>query len=1025
MKSNPKKNGHRSFNQKFYWINLILILLFSVSMVNGQQQITVQGTVTDAQSGDPLPGVNIVVEGTTIGTTTDMDGNYSIEASSDATLVFSFVGYQETSLDVGARQKINVALEQAVTELEEVVAVGYGTQEKVNLTASVGTIDADELENRAVTSLEQALQGQEAGLQIVQTSGQPGRESISMDIRGESTFTSNPVLTIVDGVPSSLDQVNPNDIEDISVLKGPSATAIYGSRAAGGVILVTTKSGEEGVPQISYDSYIGFNEVTRLPEKVSAYDHARIFRVAELNDNPDRDRFTYTEEDLERFSSPDWKDYNRYDAAFSRALQTKHNISISGGSGTHNYYFSMGYLFEDGVVLNTDYEKYTFQFNQDVQFGNFKLDLKARFVPTERTAPSQANYPGGPPRGLGNLISRVYRWGRHVPIKTSNGEWVVTEGIEPTQIGINSKEGGQQILKGKQALGNFNLDYSITDNLKITGMYGIEWGHNRRRDYSTRMKFYNPQDPDQVGINVDQNALDIRRYSDTYQQAQMLVNYDKNNGIHNYSALAGYTQEWSLSESELVGRNGFLTDNIYAISAGSGDPDDWTTGGWRSDWALASLISRLNYSYDNKYLLEAAMRYDGSSRFVEDIRWGLFPSVSAAWRITEENFLKDNNILTYLKLRAEWGQVGNQNVGTYPFASTLSTTQYYFNETPNQGVYVSGSPNPELTWETKESFNIGLDGNIKEDLLSFTIDVFKERTSDILLTVPVPTQYGRSAPTQNAGIVENRGWELELTHRNAFSDFSYNLSFNISNTRNEVIDLKDTGPWRGGNTITEVGHPMYEWYGWETDGFFQSEEEVENHSFQNPDTSPGDIKYLENGGDPNTITSEDRVRLGRTDPRFPYGVRINLKYKNFDLSAFGQGVMAHNALIDSWVGYNFDRAYSTLFEFHKDYWTPEKRDAEFPKPRIGGVNAQFSEFWIKDAAYFRLKNIQLGYNIPQNILSRLNLNQARIYLSGENLLTITDFIGFDPEISTGRGSRMIESRYPLQKSYYIGLNINF
>jgi hypothetical protein len=218
---------------------------------------------------------------------------------------------------------------------------------------------------------------------------------------------------------------------------------------------------------------------------------------------------------------------------------------------------------------------------------------------------------------------------------------------------------------------------------------------------------------------------------------------------------------------------------------------------------------------------------------------------------------------------------------------------------------------------------------------------------------------------------------------------------------------------------------MYEWYGWETDGFFQSEEEVENHSFQNPDTSPGDIKYLENGGDPNTITSEDRVRLGRTDPRFPYGVRINLKYKNFDLSAFGQGVMAHNALIDSWVGYNFDRAYSTLFEFHKDYWTPEKRDAEFPKPRIGGVNAQFSEFWIKDAAYFRLKNIQLGYNIPQNILSRLNLNQARIYLSGENLLTITDFIGFDPEISTGRGSRMIESRYPLQKSYYIGLNINF
>jgi len=990
------------------------------------QQQPVTGKVTD-EDGNSLPGVNIVIKGTITGTITDLDGNFSIEVDDpEAVLVFTFIGMLTQEIKVGDQTEINITMARDLIGLEEVVAIGYGIKKKVNLTGSVGVITPEKLENRSVARLEQALQGQVTGLSVIQTDGQPGDESISMQIRGRSTFTSNPILTLVDGIPSLISQINPNDIESISVLKDASSTAIYGARAAGGVILITTKTGKKGKPQISYNSYVGIQQLTRLPEKVTAFEHATLFIEAELNDNPNTEVFTYTDEHLERYSSPEWEDHDRYDAIYSDALQTQHNISISGGSENQDYFLSMGYLYQDGIAINTGYEKYNFQYNQNIHLGEkLKLSFKGSFVPDERTAPSEANYPGGPPRGLTTLISRSYRWGNHVPIYTSKGDWAVTEGIAPTQVGINSKEGGQQILKRKRASGNFNLDYFITEDLKTSGMYGVNWGQNRQKDYSTKMKFYNPDDPDVVQIDVNQNALLVRNSSNIYQQAQFLLNYEKSIENHNFSALAGYTQEWSYQDNETVGRRDFITDNIYAISAGSSDPINWTTSGSMSDWALSSFISRVTYSYKSKYLAEVAMRYDGSSRFVEDVRWGFFPSFSAGWRITEENFLKDNNFLTYLKLRASWGQVGNQNVGNYPFASTLSTTNYYFNGLPQRAVYPSGSPNPELTWESKTGFNIGLDASIKDDLLSVTFDVFKERTSDILLTIPLPTTYGRGEPVQNAGIVENKGWELELAHRNSFSDFSYSISFHISDAINKVIDLKETGPWIIGNTITEEGHPMYEWYGWKAEGFFQSEEEVDNHSFQNPKTSPGDIKYQENGGDPNSITPEDRVKLGRSDPRFPYGVTVNLQYKNFDLTAFGQGVMSHKVFSNSWTAYNFDRAYSTLFKHHLDRWTPETPDARFPKTRIGGVNAQFSSFWLENAAYFRMKNIQVGYNIPQNVLSKFKIGRARIYLSAENLITITKLIGFDPEIPTGRSGRLVETRYPLSKVYNIGVNLTF
>jgi TonB-dependent starch-binding outer membrane protein SusC len=1008
------------------FVFMLLLGLGLTGQISAQQR-SIQGTVVDRQ-GSPLPGVTVVIKGTTQGTVTNAGGNYSLAGiTSDATLVFSFVGMRTQEVVVGNRTDISITMVEETIGLEEVVAVGYGVQKKVNLTGSVGVIDNEKLENRPVTRLEQALQGQVSGLKVVQFSAQPGKESITMQIRGQSTFTNNPILTIIDGIPSSITRINPNDIESISVLKDASSASIYGARAAGGVILITTKTGKPGKPRIRYDSYIGIQQPTRIPERVSALEHATLFKEAELNDNPNTTVHRFTEQDFARFSSPDWKDHDWLGAVYSEALQTHHNFSISGGSENQDYFLSVGYLFQDGIVINTGYEKYNMLYNQNIRLTErLKLNFKSSFSPTQITAPSEANYPGGPPRGLTNVINRAWRWGSYVPIYTENGDWAYVEGIEPSPIGLASKDGGQQIIKGKRISGNFNLEYDIVDNLKMSGMYGFDWSQNRQSEYSTKMKFYNPVNPEVVQYEVNQNVLLVQNSSDIYQKTQFLLNYDKIIGNHTFSALAGYTREWYYQDNETVGRRDFLTDNIYAISAGSSDPITWTTSGSISDWALASYIGRINYSYQNKYLAEASMRYDGSSRFIKDIRWGFFPALSAGWRITEESFLKDNNFLTYLKIRASWGQVGNQNVGNYPFASTLSTTNYYFNGSPQRAVFTTGSPSPELTWESKTGINLGFDGNIKGELLSFAFDIFKERTSDILLTVPLPTTYGKGEPVQNAGIVENNGWELEVAHKKTFRDFSYGITFQISDATNKVIDLSGTGPWITGNTITEEGNSMYDWYGYKAIGFFQSNDEVQNHSFQHARASEGDIKYQENGGDPKRINADDRIRLGRSDPRFPYGLNVNINYKNFDLIAFGQGVMDHKVFDSGWTAYNFDRAYSSLFKYHLDRWTPETPNARFPKTRIGGgINNQFSSFWLQNAAYFRMKNLQIGYTLPQEMLSKINMERIRIYISGENLFTFTKLLGYDPEIPLGTGNRIVENRYVPAKNYLFGINVNF
>ncbi len=982
-----------------------------------ETQKVIAGTVKDDR-GEALPGATVQEKGTSNGTITDVEGNFTLNVPEQATLIVSFVGYETQEISVNNRSEIDIRLSEDAEQLAEVVVVGYGVQEKVNMTGAVGVVESKQLESRPVASVEEALQGQIPGLRIVRTSGQPGKQNIDINIRGVSTLTDNPVLIVIDGIQSAsnqLNQLNPNDIESISVLRDAASTTIYGSRAAGGVILVTTKGGSKGEPKFNYSSTFSVQQPTRWAEKVSGFDYAQMHNLALVNDGSSP---IFSQSDLDMFSSADWQDHDWEDYLLKNAFQTNQNINVSGGTENHTYYMSVGYLKQDGIVINSDYERYNFQVNQNFKIGDkLDLDFRGSYAPSTTTEPaydwSHLRWIHGTPQ--------IYPY-------RSEGKWLETPAHTSggNAMANLSEDGGHSLIKSSRLAGTFTAKYNFFESLNVQAVYGAVLTNSRTRSYQRILRVYDPDDLDRVAVESQDNFLDINNEGEQLHNLNLLLNYAKEFGDHSITFLAGGSREWFETQNDFVGTRDFLTDNIFTISAGSSNPAFWNISGGASDWALQSVFSRLHYSLKDKYLFEAAFRYDGSSRFTEDLRWGFFPSVSAGWIISQEGFLLNNNVLTFLKLRGSWGQVGNQNVGFYPFANRLSQGAYYFNGVPQRAVATAGAANPLLTWETKEALNFGIEGSIYQNILEFSLDLFYEKTHDILLQLPLPTTFGQAEPVQNAGRVDNRGWEIELRHRNTIGDFGYGISFQISDATNEVIDMGGISPRISGDVITEEGRPMNEWYGLQADGFFQSDTEVQNHAFQDAQTSAGDIRYIDQNND-DIIDSDDRVRLGRSDPRFPFGFRINLNYKDFYFSAFGQGIMKHQVISRPWEA---SGAVDTYRTYHLDYWTPENPDARFPQPRLGsgplvGINKEFSSFWIEDAAYFRLKNIEVGYNLPSDLVGKAGIRNARVFVSGENLFTITNYLGYDPELSTGLDRRQIQSRYPIPKLYNVGINLNF
>ncbi len=977
--------------------------------VSQQSGKLVKGAVTD-ESGLSVIGANVFIKGTTVGTITDMEGNFSLEVPSDNDiLVISYIGYVEQQIPVKNRKNWSIVLKEDAQNLDEVVVVGYGTQRKGNIATAVTTIKSDVLQNRPVQTVGEALQGQIPGLSVT-AKGAPG-ESPKLQLRGSSVLksdNSSEPLVLVDGVPADFNFLNPEDIESINVLKDAASSAIYGSRAANGVLLITTKRGKMGKPTFRYNGSVGVNTPMYMPQSISSAEYARIKNEAERNMGRAP---IYTDEDISKFANG--TDLNRYpntnwlDLAIQNSVTTRHGLEASGGTEKVRYLVSAGVDHQTGIFPNTQQNVFNVRSSTDISITKkFGISFDIRYQLRDMDALNNQE----------DIYKQLIQADPTMVAYYTDGSYGYNPGFFTNPL-VPLYEGGQKYTNRHEASGIFKLDYEIIDGLKFTGIANVKYTF-KNEESRARKVFYKNYFTQEVFENGENSFSDRRDYN-AYYNLQALLNYKKSFGIHNLDILAGYQQESENSDWLKGARSGYPTDIIWELNPGP--KDNWSNDGNGEHWALASFIGRINYDYDNKYILSLSMRSDASSRFAKGSRWSTFPSVAAAWRISQESFMKGiRNWLDDLKIRASWGQTGSATgLGLYPSYTLISTGGLILNNTYQQIASLKTIGNQELTWEHSDMLNLGLDVKVLNSRLNFTGEYYIKNTKDILLEMPVPLEYGFGKPNMNVGEVRNKGWELSLSWDDRINDFGYSISGNLSDNRNEVIDLGGTGPWKGSNTYTDVGLPFNSIYGYESMGLFQSDEEVANAPFQNSNTAAGDIRYKNQNGD-NKIDANDRVVIGDPNPHFLYGVNLGFDYKNFDLNMFFQGIgQKDRVIMDNFVRPFYD---SSIFEHHLDYWTPENTGAKYPRilnKDDGTHNYQQSDYWMINAGYFRMKNLQIGYTIPREILRPAGFDRVRVYFSANNLFTVSDFVpGMDPESEKSVS-------YPFARTYSFGLNVQF
>lgn len=977
--------------------------------VSQQSGKLVKGAVTD-ESGLSVIGANVFIKGTTVGTITDMEGNFSLEVPSDNDiLVISYIGYVEQQIPVKNRKNWSIVLKEDAQNLDEVVVVGYGTQRKGNIATAVTTIKSDVLQNRPVQTVGEALQGQIPGLSVT-AKGAPG-ESPKLQLRGSSVLksdNSSEPLVLVDGVPADFNFLNPEDIESINVLKDAASSAIYGSRAANGVLLITTKRGKMGKPTFRYNGSVGVNTPMYMPQSISSAEYARIKNEAERNMGRAP---IYTDEDISKFANG--TDLNRYpntnwlDLAIQNSVTTRHGLEASGGTEKVRYLVSAGVDHQTGIFPNTQQNVFNVRSSTDISITQkFGISFDIRYQLRDMDALNNQE----------DIYKQLIQADPTMVAYYTDGSYGYNPGFFTNPL-VPLYEGGQKYTNRHEASGIFKLDYEIIDGLKFTGIANVKYTF-KNEESRARKVFYKNYFTQEVFENGENSFSDRRDYN-AYYNLQALLNYKKSFGIHNLDILAGYQQESENSDWLKGARSGYPTDIIWELNPGP--KDNWSNDGNGEHWALASFIGRINYDYDNKYILSLSMRSDASSRFAKGSRWSTFPSVAAAWRISQESFMKGiRSWLDDLKIRASWGQTGSATgLGLYPSYTLISTGGLILNNTYQQIASLKTIGNQELTWEHSDMLNLGLDVKVLNSRLNFTGEYYIKNTKDILLEMPVPLEYGFGKPNMNVGEVRNKGWELSLSWNDRINDFGYSISGNLSDNRNEVIDLGGTGPWKGSNTYTDVGLPFNSIYGYESMGLFQSDEEVANAPFQNSNTAAGDIRYKNQNGD-NKIDANDRVVIGDPNPHFLYGVNLGFDYKNFDLNMFFQGIgQKDRVIMDNFVRPFYD---SSIFEHHLDYWTPENTGAKYPRilnKDDGTHNYQQSDYWMINAGYFRMKNLQIGYTIPREILRPAGFDRVRVYFSANNLFTVSDFVpGMDPESEKSVS-------YPFARTYSFGLNVQF
>ncbi|WP_375446911.1 SusC/RagA family TonB-linked outer membrane protein [uncultured Fibrella sp.] len=1021
---------------------LSLVCCWSVSWA----QRTVTGKVTDQSNGQSLPGVSVTIKGTQRGTVTSAEGTYSLSADNAAILVFSFIGYTPAEVPVGTRETVNLALEPSSRNLDEVVVVGYGTQKRATLTGAVTQLRREDLVVRQVATASNLLQGLAPGVTVTQQSGRPGADGANVTIRGiGSLYSGTTPLLVIDGVqqpPNTLETLNnidPNNIESISLLKDAASTAIYGARAANGVIVVRTRRGTTEGVQIDYNGFVSGQQATRLPERISGLEHMLLNNQAAINSSATApfsttfiDAYRNNPADNFRYFDTDWLG----GVLSNTGLMQNHNLNISGGSERIKFFMAGTYLNQQGLTQNTSFKRYDLRFNTDVKLTK-NLTFQGDLIYTNSTeiqpGGSTAEFIirqaiGSPATGAGKFCDGQYGDAAQSNFRNPIGQ--------AESSGFNRFQRPNTILRA-------NFTYRPFSFMDVEAQFSNNSRESIQKRYIKNYAVYRP--------NLTTNALDfVNNYPGQNSIADAIgrsrlnnyliqANFYKTLGRNELKLLLGFQAEDFITESLGASRTDLPSDQPYQTVGTANQSNSSST----AEYALAAGFGRFNYTFDDKYLLEVNGRYDGSSRFsqAQDRQWGFFPSVSAGWVITKEAFMTGlANAVTFAKLRGSYGKLGNQNLpdAFYPFAANFAQGQnYYFNNRLNFGVGQTNAVNDQITWETSTQANVGLDLTLFKNL-SVTLDVYQRTISNLLLVKPIPSFTGFSPAYVNAGSMRNNGWELSLSYRNQTAKgLRYSVTGMLSDVKNQVLDLAGQDIIDG-RSISTPGSPLRSYYGYLADGLYQSKEQVDADNaldgnaatpYIAANTAAGDIRYKDisgpNGTPDGKIDGFDRTILGNPFPRYSYSLTTNVAWKGFDLNVFFQGVGQRDSYVSgtgAWAFYSADFI-SSAFAIHRDAWTPTNPNATYPRLTTdqGTFNWKDSNYWVRNAAYLRLKNVQLGYTLPASISNKLKIRSARLYVSGQNLATFTSFLqGFDPEKEDQNGEF-----YPVMRTTTVGLNLRF
>lgn len=982
-------------------------------IVSQKQKIT--GTILD-QAGEPMIGVNVIIKGTSTGTITDLDGNFTLDADPGETLEISYIGYKPILLKA-TKQPMKVKMQEDLQNLDEVVVVGYGVTKKANLTGSVSSIKAEALQSRPVSSVSAALAGQMPGVTSIQRSGAPGGQAGSITIRGKNSINAASPLVIVDGVPGSMDTIDPNDIESLTVLKDASSSAIYGVQAANGVILITTKQGKKGErPRVSYSGNVSLTSPVTRFKFLGAADYATLYNEATLNENPNA-VLKFTPEDIELYrngTSPyTHPDTDWYNETFKKhGFETMHNVSINGGTEKTTYNASIGFTQQNGIVDANKYRRF-----------NARSVINSEITKWLSAGLNLSGYRGTSYDGWDSASSLVQfsnRINPTVPVYNEDGSFHYMGQDNPV---ANKENSGHRKDMNQQVNGTVNATINILPNLSVKGLFSVRNDYQNKDGFKKNFKYGQGSNIKDSGLREGYEEY----YTKNWYTTQVLANYNEKWGKHGLTALLGFEQvDYNYKYTKATrkgGGNNELGNSLNTLDKASQTNEDGGNG-----TARRSYFGRAQYDFADRYLFEANVRFDASSRFPKDNRWGAFPAFSAAWRITEEDFMKDidQNWLSNLKLRLGWGRTGNEELKSddiYPSIATYAYEKYMLGNSLYSTAYEKRYVNPNLRWATVENYEIGLEAGFFENKLNLEVAAYRKDTKDMLLYLPVQGVLGMNAPAQNAGSVRNTGFDLQISHNNSVgTDFRYDLIANVAYVHNKITNMEGTegpNPDNGKYWYIE-GESIGSFYGYKANGFFNTQEELDSYPKRTGKEKLGDIKYVDLNGD-GKINGDDRTVIGTDFPKWTAGLGANFYYKNFDLSMLFQGAFDVSAYYTGEAAYAFYNG-GKVMERHLDRWTPDNHDASYPRLTISDQkNFETSSFWLQNTSYVRLKNLSIGYTLPTAFTNKAGIERVKVFITGENLFTITGLDGIDPESPADtRGDY-----YSNVRKYSLGLKVTF